>query len=697
MTIKKYIAMLAAAGMLAGGLPAASAGFALPVHAEAETEAVSESERGFNEDGTYSYAGVTYELLEDHAKVVSCVPKVTIEVPDTIQDLPVTEIGKNAFSRWAIIETVTLPDTVTVIGEGAFKNCPDLKKVVLPQGLTSLPKDAFDYCPKLEEVNLPESLQEIGDSCFTNCWALVFDRLPDNINRIGDYAFMGCTAFESVTLPLALRYIGRSAFVNCHNLESVYFPPTIEVIGDQAFSDCEKLANIGTSVLYDLIDPSQDIVYFRTLERVGENAFRNTAWLEREPDGVVYFCEAAVAYKGELPEDGAVTFRGYTRVLADGLLKNKKLTQVVLPDSLQYIGASTLQGTGLTEITLPEGLRGMGSLALSNTPLSELYIPAGVEKIDPAFVSGCSQLESISISEENPYFSCYDGILYDKDLTQIITVPQKIRQCRLSEKLTELSAGQFYRCQELERITLPQGLTSIGKYCFEDCVKLENIELPYGLESIGEDAFRHCAALRNVRLPHTVTQLGDSAFLESGVEHLVLSDGISELTSFCDICYVDFAPSLDDTPSSYPSSFPIYYSAMEGAPLRSITFSSSLKTIGAAVFDDTPHVSESSLTDRAPMPLEDVYFYGTREEWDAIEIGPQNGALLNATLHISAESTIPGDVSWDGELSVTDCVILQKYLLGMGHLTNKLAADVNGDGQVNILDLVLLKRLILQK
>ncbi|MDE6004194.1 MAG: dockerin type I repeat-containing protein [Oscillospiraceae bacterium] len=56
-----------------------------------------------------------------------------------------------------------------------------------------------------------------------------------------------------------------------------------------------------------------------------------------------------------------------------------------------------------------------------------------------------------------------------------------------------------------------------------------------------------------------------------------------------------------------------------------------------------------------------------------------------------------GDIDCDGEVGVTDVVMLQKWLRGSGNLPNWQSADLHQDGIINIFDLMLLKRMLIQK
>lgn len=54
-----------------------------------------------------------------------------------------------------------------------------------------------------------------------------------------------------------------------------------------------------------------------------------------------------------------------------------------------------------------------------------------------------------------------------------------------------------------------------------------------------------------------------------------------------------------------------------------------------------------------------------------------------------------GDVNADGKCSVADAVMLQKWLLCSGKLTDWHSADLNSDGKINAVDLTLLKRMLM--
>ncbi len=58
------------------------------------------------------------------------------------------------------------------------------------------------------------------------------------------------------------------------------------------------------------------------------------------------------------------------------------------------------------------------------------------------------------------------------------------------------------------------------------------------------------------------------------------------------------------------------------------------------------------------------------------------------------KSVVIGDVNADGEFTILDIVMMQKYLLGLEPLTDMNAGELTGDGRINIFDLNVMKRML---
>lgn len=76
----------------------------------------------------------------------------------------------------------------------------------------------------------------------------------------------------------------------------------------------------------------------------------------------------------------------------------------------------------------------------------------------------------------------------------------------------------------------------------------------------------------------------------------------------------------------------------------------------------------------------------------------QSANCVNYTVFaVQTDMTIKGDANADGAFGVVDVVMLQKWLLNTGDLTDWEAADVCEDGRIDVFDLCVMKRMLLQK
>ena len=75
-----------------------------------------------------------------------------VVVPDTIEGLPVTEVGPYCFARNKYLERVVLPDSVNTLSRMVFYHCTALKELEMGAGLIELSSDVFMNCHKLHSL-----------------------------------------------------------------------------------------------------------------------------------------------------------------------------------------------------------------------------------------------------------------------------------------------------------------------------------------------------------------------------------------------------------------------------------------------------------------------------------------------------------------------------------------------------------------
>lgn len=204
-----------------------------------------------------------------------------------------------------------------------------------------------------------------------------------------------------------------------------------------------------------------------------------------------------------------------------------------------------------------------------------INIGADVLEIDGKSFYSCWALQRIEVDENNPNYCDVDGVLYNKDKTEIICVPTD-RDTYLAEKygyaqydnngariepsvedenfaayerdvLTYVIPSSVKTIGELcfnyanmTTVYIPEGVTTIETFGFYEIPRLANIysyvpagevtdthytsdealgevylSLPNGLEYIGSDAFTQCQDLSYMYIPASVTHIGHHAFWDT--------------------------------------------------------------------------------------------------------------------------------------------------------------------------------------
>lgn len=227
------------------------------------------------------------------------------------------------------------------------------------------------------------------------------------------------------------------------------------------------------------------------------------------------------------------------------------VTKVEISEGVSEIGSCAFSScSNLEEIILPESLRTIDVDAFSGCDsLDEIAIPAGVTSIEGTF-SGCSNLTSINVDAKNNAYRSEDGVLYNKEMSELLSCPAKYSKTvfNIPASVAEVQDNAFYGCSNLEKINIPAGVTNVGWLPFLYCNNLSRIEvdennstysslngvfynkaltalihfpqnhsatmynIPASVTRIESRAFQNCSSLVEVAIPEGVTSLGDYIF-----------------------------------------------------------------------------------------------------------------------------------------------------------------------------------------
>lgn len=254
---------------------------------------------------------------------------------------------------------------------------------------------------------------------------------------------------------------------------------------------------------------------------------------------------------------------------------------------------------------------------------------------------------------------------FDNSVSDVV-IPSEIEGL----PVTAISVGAFY-LSAITSIEIPNTVTSIGEMAFLGCTSLKSVKLSTGVAKIDKNAFGSCSALQEIQVAKDNPNFSSL----NGVLYSKKQDTL-----------VIYPAAKTDAAYIIPSGVTsvAMYAFSENPYLETLTIPNSLIKVGDSAFYNCKN-------------LRAVSYNGTEEEWNQITIGLLNEKLTGAT--IQYQERIIGDVNADGAFTVSDVVLLQKWLLSVPdtQLADWKAADFNGDQTLNVFDLCQMRYNLLKQ
>lgn len=555
------------------------------------------------------------------------------------------------------------------------------------------------YVDKLTTLNLPDGLKSLTIKSPTNVnsnYKITKLTVPESVDYVD---IEGMYDLKTIKLPTTAK-LDAGCFMNCPAIESLTIPKG-NIRLEASLSHCVKLKSITL--------PSD------TMEVVGDIGSKNLTSVNLSN----------------------------VRILTGGFNSCTGLTKVNLPDSLLSIEGAFSGCTNLTTVTGGKNVR---------------YLDSGFSAC-PKLKSFGSIGENLSVLEHNSfkgtawYNSQKDGVVYFKNFAYCYkgTMP-KNTQLTFKEGTKAIVGGFIFGDLELTprevanfeppvltKVVIPKSCQYIGYYAFYGCESLKNITLNGG-ELVERDAFQNNGC-ETITLPSTMRVVDDESFTGKNLKTVNLNDGlqyigegaffsmgkIKNMTVPASVTYIGvqaigYYPPDPDNPfvlSEVIPNFVIYgtsgteaqtYADSNGIQFNSIASGTTVKGTAKSYLsaDDTVTIQ---------LVKSGVAVYETTVKGNSTDYsisGVANGTYtmrVSKKLHADREYTVKvssadvtqnveifpiGDVNSDGDISVVDATLVQKYIVGLEKLTDlqKKSAEVNGDGEISVVDATLIQKYI---
>ena len=154
----------------------------------------------------------------------------------------------------------------------------------------------------------------------------------------------------------------------------------------------------------------------------------------------------------------------------------------------------------------------------------------------------------------------------------------KLKSINLPPSITSIGDGAFWSCYKLQVIDIPESVAIIGKCAFAYCASLKSIVFPKAITYLEEQICYKCTGLKQIEIPSNVVQINERAFQYSGIEKLILHEGLNKIGSYA---FGNTGISELYLPNTVKS---IGYNSFEHCAFEELLIPGNIENIGADAF-----------------------------------------------------------------------------------------------------------------
>lgn len=483
--------------------------------------------------------------------------------------------------------------------------------------------------------------------------------VPEGVTTLEEGVFVGKSLSE-ITLPNSLEVIESYVFSECKNLKAVTIPKNVKEIGEYVFDYCPSLKNISVAAGNQYYKSVDGVLF----DKAGELLLR--------------YPEAKSGASYAVPDT--------VKTIAPGAFYATSLSSVTMGDNVEAIKCYSFEDCpNLAEIKIGKGVKTIGEWVFGNDKkLTAIDLPASLQEFGTFVFDNCTGLTAINVAEGGAAYTSVDGVMYTKDMRTVVKHPEgkSAADYTLPDTVKRLAVGAFTRCDFTE-IDL-SNVTYIEMCGLNECKQLKKVTLGAGLTDIEWGAFSHDEALTDVYYSGNA-----STWKEINIdkdENGCLLNAALHYTGGADVPHPSRSGEIGDPwrPEDLPPAGRIIFEGDWGEDLPytldangTLTISGSGATFGYVTVEfqtgwwspgmplptwSPLHaykesikrvVLTSGMTVLGPnvffecSRITDVYYDGTPEQWNALDIREGNEYLTGAVIHFRAPDPATCAHTWD--------------------------------------------------
>ncbi|MCM1529797.1 MAG: leucine-rich repeat protein [Alistipes sp.] len=578
---------------------------------------------------------LTYDLEYSHATITGCDPAAygRFMIPQYIEGMPVSEIAEGAFENCAGISELQLPDSLYCIRSRSFYGCSGLKMIELPELVRFVEDNAFTECSSLETVIIRNPECEIYNSPETIC------------NTIEPPGYSRTIFFGTICAPAGSR---AEKYANDFN--------------------CDFSTEIPESPVF-----AENALPYLSYEEIG---------------GYIRITKCSPDASGKLIVPSNIDGKSVIEIYSNAFMDCKNIVEIELPSSIMAVDSYSFAGcTSLRKIDLGRGVHMIGDSAflecgsLETVIIRSDYCNISSDAFNGYFepfhgtIYGFSGSTAQEYAENNGYnfsaempdcthFSVDSGSYLTFENAEQRTILTKCDPAVVGKVIIpkvingtpveEIAEDAFMECPNITAVVLPDSVHFLNPRIFAKCESLCEVILPDYIFSISNESFLECVSLKKIRLPENLVNIGGSAFGRcQSLEDITIPAKVSAIESgaFSDCESLKKITILNPHCSIYGSNYTICNSH------------------GTDSFSGVICGYDNSTADK----------YAEQCGYAFESLGP-------------APETLRGDANYDGIFSISDAVMLERWLLGSGKLTAPENVDLCKDGVIDSYDMCLLRK-----